>query len=345
MWASKRLLAGVAVMLGLCFVFSLFVGADNALAQKKRTLGVVTVDFSSATMLRFSNAFTARAKSYGWDVIAVGCGGDYGKGQAVIEDFIAKGVDGIFNDMLDPNLIQPALKKAKDAGIPIVNGDAGFDEKVVTNVTSNNFVLSARISQYLFDKMMKDGKTELLAVTWPQHHGIRKREKVMRAVLTEYPAIKLLETHTTFIPGQIEDTKKWMTNYLTGHPNFKGAVWCAWDEPAAGVTMAIEAAGRQKDIYTMGIDGNKWTFDNYISKKGPFLATEAQNFEMMGMMIADIFKELFDGKKKPSDYPRSIWVPTVLITQDNLPPDGKFPWLDTGPFLPEYEKLAPWPPY
>jgi len=331
------------IVIGLClFTVAGVFGPRNAYAQKKKTLGVVTVDFSSATMLRFSEAFTARAKSYGWDVIAVGCGGDYAKGQQIIEDFIAKGVDGIFNDMLDPNLIQPALKKAHDAGIPVVNGDAGFDPLVVTNVTSNNFVLSARISQWLFDKMLKDGKDELLVVTWPQHHGIRKRTKVMKAVLSEYPQIKLLEEHITYIPGQIEDSKKWMTNFLTGHPNFKGAVWCAWDEPAAGVTMAIEAAGRQKDIYTMGIDGNKWTFDNYIRKKGPFLATEAQNFEMMGMMIADIFKQIFDGKRKATDFPRSIFVPTLLITQDNLPPEGQFPWMDTGPFRPEYEKLSAW---
>lgn len=334
-----------AVAIGLLIVgmAGIFGPGTAEAAGKKRTLGVVTVDFSSATMLRFSDAFTARAKSYGWDVIAVGCGGDYAKGAAIIEDFIAKGVDGIFNDMLDPNLIQPALKKAKDAGIPVVNGDAGFDPKVVTNVTSNNFVLSARISQYLFDRMLKDGRTDLLVVTWPQHHGIRKRTKVMKTVLSEYPQIKLIEEHITYIPGQIEDSKKWMTNFLTGHPNFKGAVWCAWDEPAAAVTMAIEAAGKQKDIYTIGIDGNKWTFDNYLSKKGPFLATEAQDFEMMGMMIADIFKQIFDGTKKASDFPRNIFVPTLLITQDNLPPAGQFPWLDTGPFRPAYEKLAPWP--
>jgi ABC-type sugar transport system substrate-binding protein len=333
----------VAIGLALAALVGFLCPTDAVAAGKKKTLGVVTVDFSSATMLRFSDAFTARAKSYGWDVIAVGCGGDYAKGIAIIEDFIAKGVDGIFNDMLDPNLIQPALKKAQAAGIPVINGDAGFDPKVITNVTSNNFVLSARISQYLFDKMLKDGKNELLVVTWPQHHGIRKRTAVMKTVLAEYPQIKLVEEHITYIPGQIEDSKKWMTNFLTGHPNFKGAVWCAWDEPAAGVTMAIEAAGKQKDIYTIGIDGNKWTFDNYIRKKGPFLATEAQNFEMMGLMIADIFKQIFDGKKKASDFPRNIFVPTLLITQDNIPPPEKFPWLETGPYRPEYEKLAAWP--
>ena len=336
---KKRMLAlGLTLMLALVFL-----SAGPVLAKKK--LGVVTVDFSSATMLRFKNAFQARAESYGWEVTAVGCGGDYAKGIAIIEDFIAKGVDGIFNDMLDPNLIQPALKKAQKAGIPVVNGDAGWDPKVVTNVTSNNYVLSARITAYLFDKMTKDGRTQLLSVTWPQHHGIRKRNRMMKAILPEYPKIKLVEEHITYIPGQIEDSRKWMTNFLTGHPGFVGAVWCAWDEPAAGVTQAIEAAGKQKDVYCIGIDGNKWTFDKYIRKNGPFLATEAQNFELMGFMIADIFKDIFDGKKDPKNFPPNIYVPTLLITQTNCPPAGQFPWEDLGPFRKEYEKVAAWPPY
>ncbi len=333
------------VALGLLFAFAMVcVFAGPALAKKKQ-LGVVTVDFSSATMLRFKNAFQARAESHGWEVTAVGCGGDYAKGIALIEDFIAKGVDGIFNDMLDPNLIQPALKKAQKAGIPVVNGDAGWDKKVVTNVTSNNYVLSARITTYLFDKMTKDGRTKLLSVTWPQHHGIRKRNRMMKAILPEYPNITLVEEHITYIPGQIEDSRKWMTNFLTGNPDFVGAVWCAWDEPAAGVTQAIIAAGKQKDVYCMGIDGNKWTFDKYIRKKGPFLATEAQNFELMGFMIADIFKDIFDGKKDPKGFPPNIYVPTLLITQENCPPAGKYPWFDIGPYRKAYEKLAAWPPY
>jgi len=56
------------------------------------------------------------------------------QGQAVIEDFIAKAVDGIFNDMLDHNLIPTSLKKPKTR-YPDVNGDAGL-MKGVTNVTS-----------------------------------------------------------------------------------------------------------------------------------------------------------------------------------------------------------------
>ena len=328
----------------ICFAF-VAVFAGTAFAEKKKVIGITCIDLTAATIKRFEQSFTKRANSYGWEVITIDSHGDYDKANASFENFIARGVDGIFNDMLDPNLVANGLRKVKKAGIPVVNGDAGWSNNVVTNVTSNNYLLSTRITTYLLDKMIKDGKKELVSITWPQHHGIRKRTLILHAMLKEYPQIKLLEEHVTTVPGQLEESRNYFANFLNGHPDFKGAVWCAWDEPAAGVTQAVEAAGKEKDIYTTGIDGNMWTFDKYIRKDGPFLATEAQNFELMGFMIADIFKEIFDGKKTVTDYPLNIYVPTLLITKDNCPEEGKYPWEDTGPFLPKYEKLGTWPPY
>jgi ABC-type sugar transport system substrate-binding protein len=315
----------------------------NAFAQAKK-IGIVAQNMASATVKRFTDSFTLRAKALGWQVTVVDVQGDYEKGNAAFENFIAMKVDGIFNNMMDPNLVGNALKKAKERGIPVVNGDAGFSLDVVTNVTSHNEQLATRITAYLLDKMVKDGKTELLAITWPQHHGIRKRTTVLHALLQEYPTIKLVEEHVTVIPGQIEESRNWVTNYLNAHPSFNGAVWCAWDEPAAGAAQAISALGK-KNIYVTGIDGNKWTLDDYIRKGGPFIATEAQNFEMMGFMVANIFNDIFTKKKAANAFPLNIYVPTVLVTKDNLPAAGTFPWQDAGPWKPEYEKVSVWPPY
>jgi len=341
--SMKKILRMMLLIVLVTSVVGLY--TESAFAARKKTVGIVTVDLTSATMKRFATAFKERAKKYGWKVILRGCQGDYGKANSTIENFVAMRVDGIFNDMCDPNLVQASLKKAYNARIPVVNGDAGWSDLVVTNVTSNNYMLSTRVTTYLFDKMTKDGKTELLYVTWPQHHGIRKRERMMKAILPEYPNIRIVEGHITYISGVFEDCRKWMSTYLTGHPDFNGAVWCAWDEPAAAVTQAIEAAGKQDDIYVTGIDGNIWTFDKYIRRGSPFIATEAQNFELMGFMIADIFNDIFTGKKKPSAFPPNIYVPTLLITKDNCPRAESYPWFVNGPWKSQYEKLAHWPPY
>ncbi|WP_087023166.1 sugar ABC transporter substrate-binding protein [Thaumasiovibrio subtropicus] len=334
----------------LTFVFTVFVLLPlNLLAdEKQKTVAVITVDFQSNTMLRFGDSFSLRAEEYGWNVIKAEIFGDYSKADAFFENFVELEVDAIFNDMLDPTLIESALLKAKEAGIPVINGDAGFHQDVVTNITSNNYFLSARITKFLFDKMRRDNKNELLAVTWLDHHGIRKRTDIMEAILAEYPEITLVKMHHTSIPGQVQDSRNFVSEYLRSHPDFDGAVWAAWDEPAAGATQAILNARKGDTIYTTGIDGNKWTFD-MIRQKPPFLATESQNFEMMGRQVADCMNDIFnkdqDSEKRYCGevVPYNMYVPTILVTQENLPQVGQFPWSETGEFSQQYADSSVWP--
>jgi len=317
-------------------------------AEQPKTVAIITVDFQSNTMLRFGDSFSLRAKEYGWNVIKAEIFGDYNKADKYFAGFVDRGVDAIFNDMLDPNLIESALLKAKNAGIPVINGDAGFHKDVVTNITSNNYFLSARVTKFLFDKMLLDNKKELLAVTWLDHHGIRKRTDIMQAILAEYPDIKLVKMHHTSIPGQVQDSRNFVSDYLRKHPKFDGAVWAAWDEPAAGATQAILNAKKGNNIYTTGIDGNKWTFD-MIRQKPPFLATESQNFEMMGRQVADCMNDIFNKSSEvKKNYcgdviPYNLYIPTILVTQNNLPQIGKFPWSETGEFSQKYIDSSNWP--
>lgn len=330
------------------FVILIISPLSSIAEEKQKTVAIITVDFQSNTMLRFGNSFSLRAKEYGWNVIKAEIFGDYSKADDYFDDFVDREVDAIFNDMLDPNLIESALLKAKNAGIPVINGDAGFHKDVVTNITSNNYFLSARITKFLFDKMLVDGKKELLAITWLDHHGIRKRTDIMEAILAEYPDIKLVKMHHTSIPGQVQDSRSFVSDYLKNNPDFDGAVWAAWDEPAAGATQAILNAKKGNSVYTTGIDGNKWTFD-MIRQRPPFLASESQNFEMMGRQVADCMNDIFNKDNESEKIycgdvvPYNLYVPTILATKNNLPQIGKFPWSETGEFSEQYIQSSSWP--
>ena len=124
----------------------------------------------------------------------------------------------------------------------------------------------------------------------------------------------------------------------------KGGVWNAWDEPAEGVVKAIEEFGR-KNILAAAIDGTDWALAQ-LRKPDPdnaFIGTEVQNYELMGAMAAKILGEIFDGAKKPSDFPSVIYVPSILLTPKNVPAEG-YPWTSSGEYKPGYEKLTPLAP-
>lgn len=83
------------------------------------------------------------------------------------------------------------------------------------------------------------------------------------------------------MPGPIENARQSMESLLLSNPDKDSikAVWAAWDEPAIGVSQAIQAAGRD-EIIVGGVDGNSIAIE-MIKEGTPLKVTIAQNFEKM----------------------------------------------------------------
>ena len=317
---------------------------EHVWAQSK-VIGVIVYENQTSSNRRAGEAFVANATKLGWKTIVVDGGTKFDKIRAAFDDFIAQKVDGIANALVDPQMIQDSLEKAKAAGIPVVNIDAGYDPNVITNLTTNNYMAGGRYASYLLDTMRQHGKTQLLATVFAYHYATRIRYEILKAALLDYPEISLIEEHPAVAPGTEEDSAAWLSAYLNAHPEFEGGVWNAWDGPAEGVVSAIEQLGR-KNIDVVGIDGSEWALDQLrkTQPENPFIGTEVQNFELMGAIAVQIMQEIFDGAKKPSDFPSVIYIPSLLLTQKNVPDQG-YPWTSSGEYKPGYEQLAPWPQY
>ncbi len=298
------------VFLVVLFVFSMISGAYAV--QKK--VAVLTPYMASVTTNLMIRKFESLAKEKGWKVIVIDTKGDFGALASRMEDMITKKVDAIVLGMADPVQLKNQVNQAKKAGIPVFGGDAGFIPGMAMNVTSNNYELSAIITPYLFNHI--DNKGNIVTFIHPAHHGVRKRQLVMEAVLKENKDIKVIASHFVKVPGPIEDARKAMESILLAHPK-KGsikAVWAAWDEPAIGALQAIVAAGRQDEIVITGIDGTAQAL-KYIKEGGPFIATVKQDFEGMAKVLVREIDRVFNGKGV-SD--RIIYVPGKLITRSDL---------------------------
>jgi len=74
-----------------------------------------------------------------------------------IEDYISKGVDIIIFSQGDVNMVAPALKEAKEAGIILVSADAGYCEYIDAAVESNNWVMGAMAGSALVNLITVKG--------------------------------------------------------------------------------------------------------------------------------------------------------------------------------------------
>jgi ribose transport system substrate-binding protein len=122
------------------------------------------------------------------------------------------------------------------------------------------------------------------------------------------------------VPGQIDDAREKVAAMLPKYPELK-AVLCGWDEPAQGALQAIEQAGRD-DVWVTGSDGNLDTLE--LMRKNPgFAATNGADCELMSRAAVGALNELFNGATRETLGPVTN-VPSVLITDANLPPKGEY---------------------
>ncbi len=129
------------------------------------------------------------------------------------------------------------------------------------------------------------------------HPGVRERAAAAAAYFATQSGIEVVAKKHIEVPGPLDFARKLSQDILTASPA-KGSiagVWAGWDEPAMGAVQAIEAAGRT-EIKVVGIDGTPFAKAE-IAKKGPFLASVAQDFDGMAAKLVEVIEASFAGTK------------------------------------------------
>lgn len=290
----------------------IILAVPSAFAEETKTVAVITPYLASVTTNQMIKAFEREAKSKGWNVVTVDTKGDFGALASRMEDMIARKVDAIVLGSADPNQLKDQIKKSNEAGIPVLGADAGWIPGVTCNVTSDNYVMSAMMTTFLFNAI--DRKGNIVVFTHRPHHGVRKRTLILDAIIIENPDIKVITEHHVQVPGPIEDARKAMESILIANPQPGSiqAVWAGWDEPAIGATQAIIAAGRQNEIVVAGVDGTSQAIE-LIEKGTPLIATVSQDFEGMMVILVEQLERIFSGKSPISI---EVYTPSKLIYKE-----------------------------
>ena len=172
----------------------------------------------------------------------------------MIDEWIALGYDAIAVSPNDPEVIAPALKRARDAGIVVLTWDAD------ANPTSSGrqvFVnqcpvadVGSRLVDLMADAIGGKGKTVIVtgSATSPNQNAWMQ---AMRAHLKEkYPQIELLET---LVPDENQNRARQMTlDLLTAEPELAG-VWGITSVALPGVAEAVKQAGKTGKVFVTGL--------------------------------------------------------------------------------------------
>ncbi|MGO4331160.1 ABC transporter substrate-binding protein [Cupriavidus sp. 2TAF22] len=174
---------------------------------------------------------------------------DLNKQFSHIDSFIVSKVDLILINAADARAIEPAVKKARRAGIVVVAVDvaaAGADATVQTD----NIQAGALACGFLADRL--NGQGNLIIQNGPAVSAVLDRVKGCKTVLGKHPGIHILSDDQD-AKGSREGGLNVMQLYLTRFPKVD-AVFTINDPQAVGADLAARQLNR-RGIAIASVDG------------------------------------------------------------------------------------------
>jgi len=234
----------------------------------------------------------------------------------LIEDLIAAKVNAIVIAPGDSQRLIPALKKARDAGISIVNIDNRLDPEAVKQagmapvpfVSVDNEAGAYKAGKFLAEGVTKPTQAAIL-------EGIRSADNAQqraagaRRALAENPQIKLVASETA--NWKIDEAYATTQQMFSQHPGIK-LLFASNDIMAIGALKYLQESRRQ-GVKVVGFDALDVALEEIRSKR--LAATVDQQAGEQGYQGVALALRLTQG----STVPAVTTIDTRLVTAGNLP--------------------------
>jgi len=195
-----------------------------------------------------------------------------------IENLISAGAKGFMITPSDSKAIVPSIDKAKQAGLLVVALDTPTDPPDAVDATfaTDNFVAGQLIGQWAKAKFEKDGKQAKIALLDLNANQVSVDVKRDQGFLQGF-GIDVVDENKIgdendprivghdVTDGAEDGGRTAMENLLQKDPTIN-LVYTINEPAAAGAYQAVKAAGRDKDVTIVSIDGGCPGVDN-VQKK------------------------------------------------------------------------------
>lgn len=239
---------------------------------------------------------------------------------ANVEDLLARDIDLLILNPLDPHALVMATKSASRAGVPVIIIDSSIDPEAdfVTTIQSNNLRNGELVGEWLVTQMRgRRIRAALLSGAQGNPVGKERRQGVFRGIIEE----QLRTLGDTRFDLTVQGWGNWtyeggltaMEDILVAHPDINVLI-SEQDAMALGAMQAIREAGKQDEILIVAAaDGQKEAFEMIM--KGEYGATGLNDPRLIGEMAVNIAVRILTGE---TDFPAVIYTPAACIHQGNV---------------------------
>jgi len=242
---------------------------------------------------------------------------DISRQVALVEEMIASNVDAIVIAPADSKALVPALRRAKKAGVVVVNIDNRLDTQVLAAeeveipfVGPDNKAGAKQVGGYLADKLNPGDAVCILEGVRTSFNGQQRLAGFQQAM--NQAQVKVVDHQSA--EWEMSKANTIASSMLSEHPEVK-AILAANDSMALGAVAAVKGAGREGDVLVVGFD-NISAVQQAI-QDGKVLATADQHGDQLAVFgIQNALKLIANPAAKIED----VETPVDLITQESFAP-------------------------
>ncbi|QJD87695.1 substrate-binding domain-containing protein [Cohnella herbarum] len=283
--------------------------ADEGGNGKKIVIGVSILNLANEFTATLAKGIEEKGKELGVKIIINDGQKDPNKQIQQVETFIAQKVDAIIFNPIEAEASSPAVDKAKEAGIPIINVNSVTKSAPDAFVGSRDQESAKMAIDYLAERLGSKGNIVMMHGHLGQSAEIDRTEGAVESLKT-YPDMKLIAEQTA--EWNRDKALTLMQNWLQAHDGQIQGVFAQNDEMGMGALKALEDAGVKKDIVLVSVDAIADALQ--AVKDGRLDATVFQNAAAQGggaleTALKIINKETFE---------KEVFVPFELVTKDNV---------------------------
>ena len=235
------------------------------------------------------------------------------KQVSMIEDCISRKPDVIVVNAVDPAAVVPALRKANEAGIPVLmqNADTTPEGHAYTKafIGSQSYDQGYAVGQMIVKALGGKGNIVVITGKTGQTDTVNRTAGMQAAFKDAKASIDVLAVQ----PADWSKDKALtvMQDLLTRFPKID-AVFGQDDPMALGALEAIKAQGREKEIKVFGVNGNKEACR--AIKAGEMYGTALQLSYLVGVYTVRAAYDLTQKRLVPS----TILAPTAPVTPETV---------------------------
>jgi ribose transport system substrate-binding protein len=276
----------------------------------KMKVGFSQMEENNPWRIAETNSMRDEAKKRGdkFELVVTNAQGQTSKQVSDVEDLIAQRVDAIFLAPREFEGLSSALRRAKEAKIPVflidreAAGKAGED--YVSFLGSNFVEQGKRAGDWLVKQT--NGKAGIVELTGTAGSSVaRDRSQGFRDATKNSPDMKILASQTGNFSRA--EGQKVMENIIQAHGKEITAVYAHNDEMALGAIQALKAANMNpgKDVLIVSVDGEKAALEAIM--RGEMNITVESN-PRFGVLAFDTLEKFLN--KEP--------IPPKIILEDRF---------------------------